>query len=130
MEGVLGGLGLASDIDDLSEYSSTECDSDPNNSLQIIEQKGDDGRNYPGVMELSRIVDALFDLAPALGELTDQILEREKIWEMDLLAIVITVASKFPQAPDGFVSVVARGILKAGFDFKRSLRGRSRESWL
>ena len=143
LEQVLGELGLASDIDDLSECSSAQCDSDPNggsqtteqkgddndslqtieqkgdgnDSLQTIEQKGDDGSSYPGVMELSRIVDALFDLAPALDERIDQILEREKILEMrshlpvDLRAIVVTVASKYPQAPDGFVLVVARRIL-------------------
>ena len=137
MKDVLGGLGLASDIDNLSEYSSTECDldpnnslqtstecdSEPNNSLQTIEQKGDDDSNYRGVMELSRIVDALFDLAPALGERIDQILEREKIWEMDLPATVITVASKFPQAPDRFVSEVARGILKNRSRLHKKLTG-------
>ena len=117
LKDVLGKLGLASDIDDLSEYSSTKFDSDPNDRLRTIEQKGDDGSNYPGVMELSEIVDALFDLAPALDERIDQILEREKILEMrydipvDLRAIVVTVGSKFPQAPDEFVLVVARRIL-------------------
>ena len=68
-------------------------------------------------MELSRVVDALFDLAPALDERIDQILERKKILEtryklpVDLRAIVVTVASKFPQAPDGFVLIVARRVL-------------------
>ena len=117
MKDVLGELGLASDIDDLSEHSSTQCDSDPNDSLQTSEQEGDDASNYPGGMELSQIVDALFDLAPALDERIDQILEREKILEMrydlpvDLRAIVVTVGSKFPQAPEEFVLVVARRIL-------------------
>ena len=130
LENVLRELGLASGIDDLPECSSAQCDLDPsdspqtielkgddNNSLQTIEKKEDDGSCYPGLMELSRIVDALFGLAPALDERIDQILEREKILEMrshlpvDLRAIVVTVASKFPQAPDGFVLVAARRIL-------------------
>ena len=116
MKDVVGKLGLASDIDDLSEYSSIQCGSDPDESLRTIEQKGDNGSNYPGVMELSQIVDALFDLAPALDERVDQILELENMkmrldLPVDLRAIVVTVASKFPQAPDGFVLLVARRIL-------------------
>ena len=114
----LGELGLVSDIDDdLSEHSSAQCNLDPNDSLQAIGQRGDDGSNHPGAMELLQTVDALFDLAPALDERIDQILERQKtemLWDLpvDLRAIVVTVASKFPRAPDRLVLVVAQRILE------------------
>lgn len=118
MKDALGEIGLVSDIDDLSGNSSIQCNSDPNDSLQVIGQRGGDGSNRPGVVELLQIVDALFDLAPALDERIDQILERQNILEMglglpvDLRAIVVTVASKFPQAPDRLVLVVAEKILE------------------